>query len=80
MSAAAFFLGFLNVLLYCAIIVLVAFAIVWILNVVGFPPSAEVMKWGKIVVALLCLIAVVAWLLGMLGAPMTSVPRFFGRW
>ena len=80
MSIAALLLGFLNVLLYCAIIVLVAFAIVWILNVVGFPPSAEVMKWGKIVVGLLCLIAVIAWLFGLMGAPIMSTPKFFGRW
>lgn len=65
MTAGAILLGFLNVLLYCAVVVLVAFVIVWVLGWMGITPSPDVMKWGKIVVGLLCLIAVAAWLVSL---------------
>ncbi len=81
MSASALLLGFLNVCLYCAIIILVAFVIVWVLSsVFGITLDANVMKWGKIVVALLCVIAIVAWLLSMIGGATYSGPHFLGRW
>jgi len=80
MSAGTVLLGFLNVCLYCAIIILVAFAIVWVLGFVGVQISAEMMKWGKIVVALLCIIAVVAWLLGLLGGGPVVGTGTFWRW
>jgi hypothetical protein len=76
MSAAGFLLGFLNVLLYCAVIILIAFVVVWLLGFIGIAISGEVLKWGKIVVGLLCLIAVVAWLLGAVGG--ISTPHL--RW
>jgi ABC-type multidrug transport system permease subunit len=81
MSAAALLLGFLNVLLYCAIIILVAFVIVWVLSYVfGVTLDGNVLKWGKIVVALLCIIAIVAWLLSLIGGGVGYAPHFLGRW
>ncbi len=68
--------SFLNLLLHCAIIVLVAYCIVWLLRFVGVDIDGNVYKWGKIVVALLIIIAVVAWLLGVAG----STPFAFGRY
>jgi len=77
MSAGALLLGFLNVCLYCAIIILVAFVIVWVLSTVfGITLDANVMKWGKIVVALLCIIAIAAWLLSLLGGGVSVAPHF----
>jgi hypothetical protein len=71
MSAASVLLGFLNVCLYCAIIILVAFVIVWVLNsVFGITLGAEVMKWGKIV----------AWLLSLVGGGVGGTSHFLGRW
>lgn len=78
MSAAAILLGFLNVALYCAIIVLVAFVILWVLGWMGIAISGEVLKWGKIVIGLICLIVICTWLLSVLGGG-GSVPHFFGR-
>jgi hypothetical protein len=80
MSAAAILLGFLNVCLYCAIIILVAFVIVWVLSTVfGITLDANVMKWGKIVIALLCIIVIVGWLLSLIGGGVGYSPHFFGR-
>lgn len=80
MSAAALLLGFLNVLLTCAIIILVAFVIVWLLGFVGISIDGNVLKWGKIVVGLLCLIVIVGWLLSLLGVSGTAPHFLFGRW
>jgi len=68
MSIGAVLLGFLNVCLTCAIIILVAFVILWVLqSLFNLSIDANVLKWGKIVVALLCLIVIIAWLLSILG-------------
>jgi hypothetical protein len=80
MSASALLLGFLNVLLYCAVIILVAFVILWVLRYFGIQPDGEVLKWGKIVVALLCIIAIAAWLFSLLGGAGTYQPHFLWRW
>lgn len=62
-------ISFLNLLLYIAIIVFVAFVIVWVIRgFMGWAIDANVYKWGQIIVGLLCLIAVVTWLAGILGA------------
>lgn len=75
MTAAALLLSFLNLCLYIAVILLIAFVILWVIqNLLGVSLDANILKWGKIVVALLCLIAVVAWLLGVLGGS-AGVPR-----
>ena len=68
-------LGFLTALLYCAIIILVAFAFVWGMRVIGVNIDGEVYKWGKIVVGLLCVIVMITWLLGALGLAGSS--RYF---
>lgn len=60
-------IGLANVVLYCAIVVFVAFTLLWLLNLVGYPPSPDMIKVGKVIVALLCLIAVLIWLAGVLG-------------
>lgn len=68
MGAGAILISFLSLCLYIAIIILVAFVILWVItNLMGFAVDGNVLKWGKVVVALLCLIAVVAWLLSVLG-------------
>lgn len=77
MSASALLLGFLNVCLYCAIIILIAFVIVWAWTAFIGPIDPNVYKWGRIVVGLLCVIAVVAWLLSLLGGGVGYTPHFF---
>ena len=79
MSAASFLLGLIDVIINCVIIVLVAFTVVWLLGLIGFPPSADMMKWGKILVLLLCVAIVLAWLLSLvgLGGGFNRAPHFF---
>ena len=61
-------ISFLNLMLYIAIICFVAYVILWVVqSFFGWTIDANVLKFGKIIVALLCLIAVVAWLAGVLG-------------
>jgi hypothetical protein len=65
MSAAAIFLSFLQLLLYIAIIIFIAYAILWILNWAGISISGEMLRWGRVIVGLLCIIAVVGWLISV---------------
>ena len=61
-------ISFLYLCLHIAIIILVAVGIVWLLKLVfNITIDGEVYKWGKIVVALLVIIAIVVWLAGVLG-------------
>jgi hypothetical protein len=61
-------ISFLNLLLYLAIIIFVAYAIKWLITgFLGWSIDAMVYKWGQIIVGLLCIIAIVAWLVGVLG-------------
>ena len=61
-------ISFLNLCLYIAIICLIAYVIVWVVTgFFGWSIDANVYKFGQIVVALLCLIAIVTWLAGVLG-------------
>jgi hypothetical protein len=76
MSAATILLGFLNVALYCAIIILIAFVILWVLGWMGIGLSGEVLRWGKIVVGLLCLIVLVSWLVSVAGGGVVVPPLF----
>jgi len=70
-------ISFLNLLLYIAIIVLVAFAMKWVIEkLFNWTIDADVLKWAKVVVALLCLIAIVVWLAGVLGGG-PSLPMFW---
>jgi hypothetical protein len=69
--------SFLYLLLKIAIVILVAYAIEWTLrSFIGIQIDGNVYKWGKIVVGLICVVLVVAWLLGALGVYATS-PRLF---
>ena len=73
----ALLISFANLLLYIAVIILIAVVIVWLVQ--GFmqwtiPP--DVMKWGKVVVALLCFIAILMWLSGVLGGGI-GLPLFW---
>jgi hypothetical protein len=67
MDIGGILLGLLYVLLYIAVIVLVAFAIRWVIIFAVGAIDPNVDKWGRIVVGLLCAIVVVAWLLSQLG-------------
>ena len=61
-------LSFLNLLLYIAIIIFVAYCIVWLIrSFMGWQIDANIYKFGQIIVGLLCLIAIVAWLAGLMG-------------
>ena len=72
-------ISFLNLLLYIAIIVFVAFCIVWLITgFMGWSIDANVYKWGQIIVGLLCLIAIVTWLSGVLGLGGGLPNYFFG--
>ncbi len=72
-------LSFLSLCLYIAIICLIAYVIVWVIQgFFGWTIDANVYKFGQIVVALLCLIAVVSWLAGVLGAG-PGLPHFWLR-
>lgn len=60
--------SFLYLLLYIAIVIFVAFAIRWLITaLLGWSIDPNIDKWGRIIVGLLCLIAVVVWLTGVLG-------------
>jgi hypothetical protein len=69
-------ISFLYLLLYIAIIVFVAFAIRWLIVVfLGWGIDPNVDKWGRIIVGLLCLIAVAVWLAGALGVAGGGLPH-----
>jgi hypothetical protein len=82
MSAGALLLSFLNLCLTIAIIILVAFVILWVLtSLFGITLDGNVLKWGKIVVVLLCLIPIVAWLLSLIGGGVgVGTNHFLWRW
>jgi hypothetical protein len=60
-------IGFLQALLYCCIIVFVAFCFVWAMNWLGVAIDGNVYKWGRIIIGLICVIIMLTWLLGALG-------------
>jgi hypothetical protein len=61
-------ISFLNLLLYLAIIIFVAYCIVWLIRgFMGWQIDANVYKFGQIIVGLLCIIAIVVWLSSVLG-------------
>jgi hypothetical protein len=68
MAAGAILLSFLYLLLYIAGICIVAYAIVWLIKgFLGWSIDANVYKWGQIFVGLLIIIAIVAWILSVVG-------------
>lgn len=68
--------SFLEVLLTVAIVILIAFCILWAAKVFigGIDPQVE--YWGRIVVGLICLIIVVTWLLSLFGLVAYPFPTF----
>jgi hypothetical protein len=73
----AILISFLNLLLYLAIIILIAYAIKWVITgFLGWAIDANVYKWAQIVVGLLCIIAIVVWLAGLLGGG-PGLPHFW---
>jgi uncharacterized membrane protein (DUF485 family) len=72
-------ISFLDLLLYLAIIILVAYAIRWVITgFLGWPIDPNVYKWAQIIAGLLCIIAIVVWLTGVLGGGV-GLPRFLVR-
>lgn len=70
-------ISFLNLLLYIAIILFVAYVILWIVrDWFKVTIDGNVLKFGQIIVALICLIAVVIWLSGVLGGG-PGLPHFW---
>jgi hypothetical protein len=70
-------ISFLDLLLYLAIIILVAYAIRWVITgFLGWPIEGNVMKWATIVVGLLCIIAIVVWIAGVIGGG-PGLPHFW---
>jgi hypothetical protein len=71
-------ISFLELLLYLAIIILIAFAIKWLITgFLGWPIEPNVYKWAQIVVGLLCIIAIVVWLAGVIGGGPGLLPHFW---
>ena len=61
-------ISFLYLLLYIAIVIFIAFCIVWLITgFMGWAIDPNIYKWGQIIVGLICLIAVAVWLGGVLG-------------
>lgn len=74
-------ISFAYLLLYIAIVIFIAFCIVWLIqSFMGWSIDANVYKWGKVIVGLLCIIAVLVWLSGLLGfGPGIPQPHLFYR-
>ena len=72
-------ISFLYLMLYIAIICLIAYVILWVVQgFFGWQIDPNVLKFGKIVVALIILIAIVVWLAGVLGGG-GGLPHFSWR-
>ena len=80
MSVTGLLISLLYLLLQIAIICFVAWVIVAVLQWFGIGIHPEVYRWGKIIVALLIIIAIVVWVVGAVGgaAPRPLVPTW--RW
>lgn len=70
-------ISFLELLLYIAIVCFIAYALVWVFTwFTGRGIDANVYKFGQIIVGLICLIAVVVWLSGLIGGG-AGLPHFW---
>ena len=70
-------ISFLNLLLYLAIILFIAYVILWVVrDWFAIVLDGNVLKFAKIIVGLICLIAIVVWLAGVLGGG-TGLPTFW---
>jgi hypothetical protein len=73
----AILVSFLNLLLYLAIILFVAYVILWVVrDWFSIAIDGNVLKFAKIIVGLICLIAIVVWLAGVLGGG-PGLPHFW---
>jgi hypothetical protein len=73
----AILISFLNLLLYLAVIILIAYAIKWVITgFLGWPIDPNVYKWAQIIVGLLCIIAIVVWVAGVVGGG-PGLPHFW---
>ena len=72
----AILISFLNLLLYLAIILFIAYVILWVVrDWFGIAIDGNVLKFAKIIVGLIYLIAIVIWLASVLGG--ASFPHIF---
>ena len=72
--------SFLELLLYLAVVIFIAFVIVWLIwSFLGWPIDPMVYKWGQVIVGLICLIAIFVWLGGVLGVGGFGLPHFLVR-
>jgi hypothetical protein len=72
-------ISFAELLLYIAVVVFVAYGLVWLFTwFTGRGIDANVYKWGQVIVGLLCIIAVLIWLSGLIGMS-SGLPHFSFR-
>jgi hypothetical protein len=76
MSLGGVLISFLEVLLTVALIILIAYCILWAARMFIGGIDAQVEYWGRVVVGLLCLIVVVSWLLSLFGLVSYPFPTF----
>ena len=70
-------ISFANLLLYIAIIILIAFAIKWLITgFMGWSIDPDVYKWAQIVVGLICIIAILVWIASVVGGG-PGLPTFW---
>jgi len=70
-------ISFLSLLLYIAIILFIAYVLLWVIrDWFGWTLDANVFKFGQIIVGLICLIAIVGWIAGVLGGG-PGLPTFW---
>ena len=73
----AILISFLELCLYIAFVCFIAYVILWVIrSFFGWQIDANVYKFGQIIVALICLIAVAVWLAGLMGGG-PGLPHFW---
>lgn len=72
-------ISFAYLCLNIAVIIFVAYCLVWLLRWLGVTIDGNVYKFGQIIVGLLIIIAVLIWLSGLLGGFATFSPMFWSR-
>ena len=69
--------SFLNLLLYLAIVLFISYVLLWVVrDWFGWSIDPNVLKFAQIIVGLICLIAIVLWLSGVLGGG-PGLPSFW---
>ena len=70
-------ISFLNLLLYLAIVLFISYVLLWVVrDWFGWTIDPNVLKFAQIIVGLICLIAIVLWLSGVLGGG-PGLPSFW---